>query len=402
MDTRFLTYCNKLAILGGTFDPLHNGHLAVAEAVRDAFEPQCVLFIPSGQPPHKQEDKPVTDTIHRYNMVLSAICTHPFFDVSRLEIDRQGLSYTVDTIEDLRRICPASAEIFFVVGADALMEIHTWHGADRLLKLCKIIAVHRPGYEVCNETLENLRASTEVHLLEGPNLAISGTMVREKFHARQALGGLIPRSVEAYARAHSLYNLPPVTLSQERFEAIKSVLQQRLSPRRFRHTLGTVAEAEKLALRYGADVNNARWAALLHDCAKEYSADKKRELCKTWGIELDEIISKDIDVTHGWLGAESARRDFYVTEHEILQAISRHTIGGSGMSLLDKIIMLADYIEPHRDPAYPPLAKMREQAYVDINKALVIGISDTIGDLEERGKAVHPCSRSVLAELQLL
>jgi nicotinate-nucleotide adenylyltransferase len=333
-------------------------------------------------------------------MTLAAICENPGFDISRMEIDSGGLSYTVDTMEKLRGICPENAEIFFIIGADALMEILTWQGAEKLLKLCKFIAVHRPEYEIDNSHVENLRANygAEIHIFEGPNLAVSGTGIREKFSAGQPVGGFIPRTVENYARIHGLYEFQNA-LSPERFEAVKTVLQNRLSPRRFNHTLGTVIESEKLAAHYGADVNKARWAALLHDCAKEYSADKKRELCKLWCVELDEILAKDIDIAHAMLGAESAFRDFQVSDPEILQAISRHTIGQSGMTLLDKIIMLADYIEPYRDKNYPPLAEMREIAYVDINKALLIGMKHTNEDLKERGKPIHPWSDDVLREI---
>jgi nicotinate-nucleotide adenylyltransferase len=397
----YLERCDKLAVMGGTFDPIHYGHLAVAEAVMHEIKPRCILFMPGGQPPHKNS-KPVTSAEHRYNMALSAICEYPCFDISRMEIDGEGFSYTVDTIKTLRDICPSDAEIYFILGADALMEILTWEGAERLLKLCKFVAVHRPGYEIDNACAENLRTNygAEIHMLEGPNLNISGTEIRKRFSAGQPVGGLIPRIAEDYARINGLYGLPEPALTPERFEAVKTIIKNRLSPRRFNHTLGTVTESEKLAAHYGADVNKARWAALLHDCAKEYSADKKRRLCKLWGIELDSILSADIDIAHSMLGAESALRDFQVNDPEILQAISRHTIGQSKMSLLDKIIMLADYIEPYRDKSYPPLAAMRETAYKDIDKALLIGMKDTNEDLKKRGKPVHPWSDDVMKELK--
>ncbi|MCL2457190.1 MAG: bis(5'-nucleosyl)-tetraphosphatase (symmetrical) YqeK, partial [Defluviitaleaceae bacterium] len=315
-----------------------------------------------------------------------------------------------------RRICPPDAEIFFVIGADALAEILMWEGAERLLKLCKLIAVRRPGYEICEAHIKNLRENfgAEIFLLDGPNLNFSGTEIRERFFSNKPVGGFVPKAVENYAKSHGLYDrsvsknatatearvlseqINP--LSPERFEAAKKILEQRLSSRRFKHTLGTVIAAEKLAAHYGADVEKARWAALLHDCAKEFSAAKKFFLCNLWGVALDEIICADIDVAHSWLGAESAKRDFFVADPEILQAISRHTIGCAGMTLFDKIIMLADYIEPFRTD-YAPLEAMRAAAYADINAALLIGMADTNADLEERGKPVHPWSLDAFAEI---
>ncbi|MCL2355816.1 MAG: nicotinate-nucleotide adenylyltransferase [Defluviitaleaceae bacterium] len=387
----FLERCDKLAVMGGTFDPIHNGHIAVANAVLKEFSPRRVLFMPGGHPPHKP---PVTDGEHRFNMALAAVCENPAFDVSRLEIDRKGRSYTVDTISELRKICPVGAEIYFIIGADALMEILTWEGAERLLSMCEMIAVHRPGYKLDEQFIKNLRENygAKIHIFEGPLLEISGTEIRNNFSHGQ--GGIVPRCVEDYARSHGLYGT-----EANPFEKAKAQLKSRLSPRRFHHTLGTVIEAEKLAAHYGADVNKARWAALLHDCAKEYSSAKKRALCELWGIPLDPIFESRIDLTHSLLGAESARRDYLVTDPEILQAIARHTTGGANMTLLDKIILLADFIEPHRDH-YPPLLEMRRHAYKNLNKALRIGMKSTVNDLLERGNAVHPATRAALKELK--
>jgi nicotinate-nucleotide adenylyltransferase len=389
----YLERCDKLAVMGGTFDPIHNGHLAVAEAVLHKFSPRRVLFVPGGMPPHKP-NVPVTCGEHRYKMTLASVCENPGFDVSRIEINRDGPSFTVETMAQLREICPPDAQIFFIIGADALMEILTWHGAEKLLTLCELIAVHRPGYEIEKSYVENLRKNynAKIHIFEGPNLDISGTEIRERIAAQKPVSGLMPRAAENYARANGLY-------LQNSFEAVQSQIEKILSPRRFKHTLGTVTEAEKLAAHYGADVNKARWAALLHDCAKEFSADKKRELCKTWNIELDEILSADIDIVHSILGAESARRHYQICDDEIFQAIAFHTTGHGAMTLLDKIILLADFIEPYRE-GYPPLNEMRRLAYENINDALIVGMKFTIQELKQRGKPIHNRTHDALRDLK--
>lgn len=396
----YLERCDKLAVMGGTFDPIHRGHLAVAEAVMHEFKPRRVLFVPLGQPALKA-GKLINSAEHRYQMVLSAICQNPGFDVSRIETDRLGSSYTVDTIAKLREICPPESEIFFIIGVDALMEILLWYGAERLLTLCTFIAVHRPGYVLDNAYVENLRKKygATIHIFEGPGLEISGTDIRKRFSKGQPVGELMPKVVENYARRHSLYGTSGTALTLSRFEWVKAQLEIRLSPRRFTHTLGTVGEAEKLARHYGADTEKARWAALLHDCAKEYSADKKRALCKLWRIPLDKVMSSHIDITHGLIGAESAKRDYFVTDKEILQAISYHTMGHDGMTLLDKIIMLADYIEPYRED-YLQLDEMRHLAYTNMNKALIVGMKYTIEELKERGNSIHLCSKDALRKLK--
>jgi nicotinate-nucleotide adenylyltransferase len=238
-----------------------------------------------------------------------------------------------------------------------------------------------------------------IHLLEGPRLEISSTEIRKNFANGQPVGGLIPRAVENYARTHALFQTSETKLTPHRFEKAKEQLELRLSPKRYKHTLGTVIEAEKLAKHYGADVEKARWAALLHDCAKEFSAGKKRILCNLWGIPLDDILLAHIDITHGLLGAESAKRDFLVTDEDILQAIRYHTVGHAKLTILDKIIMLADYIEPFRED-YIPLAEMRKLAYTDINKALILGMKSTNDEIKQRGHSVHSWSKDALRTLK--
>jgi nicotinate-nucleotide adenylyltransferase len=278
------------------------------------------------------------------------------------------------------------------------MEILTWQGAERLLTLCEFVAVQRPGYEMNADYIKNLREkNAKIHLLEGPLLEISSTEIRKNIATGQPVNGLMPRESETYAQRHALFH-PPETPA-ERFQKAKEQLEQRLSPRRFKHTLGTITEAEKLANHYGADPEKARWAALLHDCAKEFSAGKKRYLCDKWGIQLDSVLTAHIDITHSLLGAESAKRDFFIDDEEILQAIRYHTIGHGKMTLLDKIIMLADYIEPYRED-YHPLTEMRQLAYKNINKALLTGMKATNDEIKQRGHSVHPWSKNALRELK--
>ncbi|MCL2204780.1 MAG: nicotinate-nucleotide adenylyltransferase [Defluviitaleaceae bacterium] len=392
----YLDRCFSLAVVGGTFDPIHRGHLAIGEAVRRRFSPQRVLYVPCGQPSHK-EGADARSAEHRYRMTLLATCDHPFFDVSRIEIDRPGESYTIDTVRHLQGLCPAGAELYFVMGADSLEQILAWKDAEELLRLCHFIAVPRPGYgrkhTIARINALNDRFGERIFFLDMPKIEVSSTEVRRRFSKGERVRDLIPRAVEEYARARNLYGGPAS------FDEVKTALQQRLSPKRFVHTLGVLKEADKLARHYGADVEKARWAALLHDCAKEYSTDKKRALCEKWGIALDAMAASMIDLTHGPIGAESARRDYGVTDTEILQAIRYHSTGHGGMTVLDKVIILADYIEPYRED-YPPLAQMRALAYTDMNKALRVGIKYTIKEETQAGNPVHPDSHDALAALK--
>ena len=397
----YLERCTCIAVMGGTFDPIHNGHLAIAEAVLQQFKPQQVLFVPAGSPPHKP-GKPITDSEHRYQMILQTISKTPGLDVSRLEINRTGASYTIDTIRELKDICPKDSIIYFIIGQDALQEILNWKDADKLLTLCEFIAVPRPGYDI-----EVLRTKTrmlkskygaKIHFLESQLLDVSSTYVRMCLENSWPVSALIPKEAEDYICTHRLYQSIEYDLSAEHFKWAQTRLKYLLSPKRFKHSQGVVIEAERLAAHYGADIEKARWAALLHDCAKEYSADKKRTLCTQWGIKIDKVVAGHIDLAHGLLGAESAKRDYYVTDKEILQAIRFHILGHKDMTLLDKIIVLADFIEPYREDYYP-LKEMRNLAYSDINKALALGLA-AMRDIDTaRGKTLHHWSKDAIEVL---
>jgi len=391
----FLDRMQSIAVLGGTFDPIHNGHIAIAKAVAREFSPQRVLFIPSRKPPHKT-NRDITPASHRYKMAAQAICEHPTFDISNIEIERTGPSYTIDTAKKLKEICPPGAKISYIIGADAVQEILSWKDAKELLQICSFIVVPRPGYQSPQAHMDKLTKNLGARFtwLETPLTDISSTQIRECILHGQPISGLVPKSVEDYIRANGLYQ--PATPS---FETAVDTLRARLSAKRFAHTMGVVQEAERLAARYNVDITKARWAALLHDCTKEYSADKKRTLCKLWGIQLDEVLADNIDITHSLLSAESARRDYNIHDKEILQAIRYHTTGHKSMTMLDKIIALADYTEPYRED-YPGLNEMREISLQDIDKALIVGLKSTIQANEVASNPVHPWSREALKALK--
>ena len=409
----YLDRCRSLAVFGGTFDPIHMGHLAIAKRICQELNPQRVLFIPSSRPAHKQS-REITSAQHRYNMTAMAVCEHPSFDISRLELDRTGVSYTIDTARALKSICPTGAKISFVIGADALMDILSWKDAAELLKTCEFIVIPRPGYENrLHEYVDNLTRTyrAKIYDLEGPLLDISSTNIRERFKEGRSVEGLVPRQVEDYVRRHGLYSakrqggdvVPSIDIGPEpgKFMFVNALesLRSRLSPKRFTHTVGVISEAERLAIYYKQDIEKARIAALLHDCAKEYSADKKRALCRLWGIQLDEVLETGIDLTHSLLGAESAKRDFNIHDPEILQAIRYHTTGHKDMTMLDKIIALADYIEPYR-ANWGPTNEMRRLALKDINQALILGTEYTMQEEQELGRPIHPWSREMLKALK--
>ncbi|HOO56491.1 MAG TPA: nicotinate-nucleotide adenylyltransferase [bacterium] len=199
----------RVGIMGGTFNPIHYGHLLAAEQARCKFGMDRVIFVPAGDPPHK-EGMDIAPREHRYLMTVLAVATNPHFRVSRFEIDRNRISYSIDTIRYfIEHYKDRNPEIFFITGLDAVMEILTWSEPDDILKLSTIIAATRPGYDVSQ--LEN-RLGTDlmmnVRILRASALAISSTDIRNRVVNGLPIKYLLPESVEQYIENHRLYQKP--------------------------------------------------------------------------------------------------------------------------------------------------------------------------------------------------
>lgn len=205
-----LQKANRVGIMGGTFDPIHQGHLVTAEAARSEFKLDKVIFVPSGKPPHKK-GIPVSGKEYRYLMTVLATAANPFFEVSRTEIDRPGESYTIDTVKILKQQMPSNGEIYFITGYDAIMEIFTWKDMDELLEHVTFIAATRPGYnhnEMKNR-LSNILPSQllqKIIPIEVPAMAISSTDIRNRMRTKRTIKYLVPEAVENFIIKNNLYH----------------------------------------------------------------------------------------------------------------------------------------------------------------------------------------------------
>ena len=191
----------RVGIMGGTFDPIHNGHLVAGSEVADRFGLDLVVFVPTGQPWQKA-DRQVTAAEHRYLMTVIATASNPRFHVSRVDIDRGGPTYTVDTLHDLRKVYP-DAELYFITGADALAKIVTWHNWENMFELAHFVGVTRPGYELAHDL--PVEQGSRVSLVEIPAMAISSTDCRVRTAALRPVWYLVPDGVVQYIAKHRLY-----------------------------------------------------------------------------------------------------------------------------------------------------------------------------------------------------
>ena len=200
----------RLGIMGGTFDPIHNGHLVTAEQAFDDLGLDVVVFMPAGRPAFKR-DVLVTAGEDRYAMTLLATADNPHFVASRFEVDRPGITYTADTLELLRALYPGNVELYFITGADAIAEIVSWRHAERLGRLATLVGATRPGYDLARAkaAIDASSYDFDVVYLEVPALAISSSYLRGRVSRGQSLRYLTPDAVTGYIHKHKLYGVRP-------------------------------------------------------------------------------------------------------------------------------------------------------------------------------------------------
>jgi nicotinate-nucleotide adenylyltransferase len=196
----------RVGVIGGTFDPIHVGHLIMAEGARDVLGLGRVVFVPAGQPPHKRSSR-ISAAAHRLAMARLAIADNAYFTTSRVDIDREGPSYTVDTIRLLHERWGPEVRIYFLIGADSLSELPTWYQPQRLIEICQVVAIPRPG---CDPDLDALNdqipgASERVQVLDLPSVDLSATEIRDRVRDHRSIRYLVPGTVERYIYRHRLY-----------------------------------------------------------------------------------------------------------------------------------------------------------------------------------------------------
>lgn len=383
----------RIGVYGGTFNPPHLGHITAARAVFELLKLDKLLLIPAGLPPHKPLPRGGPTAEQRLELTRLAGEQTGLGDrveTLDLELRRNGASYTSDTLEAVRALYPES-ELWLLMGTDMFLTLHLWHEPERVLALAGIAAFGRTEADT-----ENLFAPQREHLyrkypfariftLTVPGVVdISSTDLRDKLarggggrYLAPAVYGAILRD-RLYGTKADLQNLTP--------EALRPVALSYLNHRRIPHVLGAEQSAIRLALRYGADVERARVAALLHDCTKKLAMEEQTALCRRYGLPMDELERKALKLLHAKTGAAVAR-DVFGVDDEIFTAIFWHTTGRADMTLLEKIMYLADYIEPTRD--FPGVDALRAACDESLDKGLLMGLRMTVKEMEDRGNPVH-------------
>ncbi len=386
----------KLGIYGGSFNPPHLGHLHAAIAAAKYLELDQLLLIPAGIPPHKRLDEPGAE--HRAAMTgfmaqQAALETGIPVKVSRMEIERGGKSYTADTVRMLHEQQPDD-ELWLLMGTDMFLTFQDWYHPEEILTHAGICAFGRSEqdteelFSVQRKYLSERYSNARIATMVLPNLVeVSSTALRDMLPAG---GEYLAPQVYGYILREHLYGTN-LDLKRLTLEELRPVALSYLKAKRVRHVLGVEQEAIRLAEKYGADVNKARFAALLHDCTKKLDIGEQLALCAQYGVELDELERVSLKLQHAKTGAAIAREVFGAPQ-DVCDAILWHTTGRPNMTILEKVIYLADYIEPSRD--FDGVEALREAVYDDIDRGLALGLKMSIEELEGYGRAVHEHTRA--------
>ncbi len=387
----------RIGIYGGTFNPPHTGHInAAAEAV-ETLNLDRLLIIPAHVAPHKALPEGSPTPAQRLEMVRRAVTPYPNIQVSDMELKREGPSYTYQTVLELRDKFPG-AKLFLLMGTDMFLAFDSWKKPE-IITSNAVIAVLYRGEKGERDAIfsqkEHLEArGAKVKIVSNQVLSISSTQLRRMLVFRCA-ESFLPQGVDTYIHENGLYdtaadyrNLPMEQLAQ--------VVTRLLNPNRVAHVLGCRDTAVELARRWGANETDAARAGLLHDITKALDDSLQLTLCAEYGTILSEFDHKNPKTLHALTGSLVARRVFGEND-AVVSAIRYHTAGRANMTLLEKIIYVADYMEPCRN--FPGVEKLRKLAYSDLDGALRLGLQMTLENLESRGLEVSPESQEALAFL---
>ena len=387
----------RIGIFGGTFNPPHIGHIQAAQQAITALGLSKLLLIPDRIAPHKQmpENSPTPE--QRLDMLRIAAADCPQIEVSDMELRREGVSYTEETVTALKKQYPY-AELVLLVGTDMFLSIDSWKNAKKILKNTTLGAFCRgekgEDAAIKEKRSQLQRQGAKVELVKNDVIPISSTQMR-RLLAFQCADSLLPEGVGDYIRENGLYdvnadwkNLP--------MEELERIVVSLLNPNRVAHVLGCRDTAVELAQHWGADVTDAARAGILHDITKALDGPLQLTLCEAYGKILSDFSRRYPKTLHALTGSLVAERIFGENE-AVVSAIRSHTTGKPAMNLLETIIYVADYMEPNRD--FPGVEKLRKLAYTDIQAALKLGLEMTMDHLKKQGSEVSPESRETLAYL---
>ena len=372
----------RIVIYGGSFNPPHVGHREAALTVLGELKPDKLLIIPASIPPHKElaDESPCAQ--ERLLLTELAFSGLPDTEISDMEIRREGKSYSSETLEEIMKRYPG-AEIFFAMGTDMFLSFEEWYRFRFLLENM-YLAVFARG---CGDEAEIIkhaeymekRYGAKTVLLPHEPRPMTSTDIRDLLKRRMGASYLADAVYERIISAGDYGAKPELYWLREKAYAC-------LKPTRIAHVSGCESEAVKLSDTWGEDAENAAEAAILHDITKKLLLSEQLILCDKYGIINDNLEMSNVKLLHAKTGAAMARECFNVSD-EVYSAIRWHTTGKPDMTLLEKIIYIADYIEPNRD--FEGVDELRRLAYTDLDAAMELGLRMSLEEITANGGEPH-------------
>ncbi len=390
----------KIGIYGGSFNPPHLGHLAAARAAVDALGLDKLVFIPAGTPPHKDLAPGSPTRAQRLEMTAIAadqLLMPELTEVWDTELHREGKSYTADTLEEAAQRWPGD-ELWLLMGTDMFLTLHHWVEPEKILALAGVCAFGRTekdGEEVLAPQRDYLSRAygAKIATISIPDLVdVSSTRLRELLHKGKGRE-FLPQAVYGYILREKLYGTH-ADLKRLSLEDLRCVSYSMVYAKRLAHIKGCEEEAARLARRWGADEERMRRAAILHDCTKYLSVQEHLDICEKYGVELCELERSTDKLLHAKSGAALAKHVFGMDD--IYDAILYHTTARANMSLEEKLLYIADYMEPCR--AFPEVGELRRLAYTDLDAAVGMGASLSVQEMVQRDKELHHDTRDAFEQ----
>ena len=368
----------KTGIYGGTFNPIHRGHIHLLEEFTKRLSLDRVLLIPTRVPPHKAAPD-LASGEDRLQMCRLAVGGRPHLQISDLELRREGKSFTAETLEELRELFPRD-EFYLLMGEDMFLTVEHWYRPETIFSLAAVCAtprsLHGMGKLQMKQDEYQIRYGARCFLEDIPYLPVSSTQVREWVRMGKDITPLVPEAVADFIRERGIYRKGRETMN---FSQLEREVKTHLTERRFYHSQCVAEEAARLARRYGADVEKARLAGILHDIMKDTVPEEQLKILTDSGIILTDAQRRNRKLWHALSGAVYLREKLGIEDREIVEAVECHTSGKGNMTLLDKVLFVADYISADRD--YPGVEEMRRLADQSLEEAMVEGIRYTVDEL---------------------